>query len=93
MTARLVGGKDYRDMNEEEKKEAEERDFRLLAPWLVTAFAPWCIQGSGRRMRKDRGRKLKRTGRLVHPVVLSRVSTMILMLPLIVPPQSETIRT
>jgi hypothetical protein len=53
MTARLVGGKDYRDMNEEEKKEAEERDFRLLAPWLVTAFAAWYIQGGGRRMRKD----------------------------------------
>jgi len=64
-------------MNEEEKKEAEERDFRLLAPWLVTYFAAWYIQGSGRRMRKDPGGNLKRTGRPVHPVVLSRVSTMI----------------
>jgi hypothetical protein len=62
MTARLVGGKDYRDMNEEEKKEAEERDFRLLAPWLVTAFAAWRIQGSGRRMRKDRGEEAEENG-------------------------------
>jgi hypothetical protein len=42
-------------MNEEENKEAEERDFRLFAPWLVTYFAAWYIQVSGRRMRKDRG--------------------------------------
>ena len=62
MTARLVGGKDYRDMNEEEKKEAEEMDFRLLAPWLVTAFAAWCIQGIGRRMRKDRGEEVEENG-------------------------------
>jgi hypothetical protein len=44
------------------RKKQKRGIFRLLAPWLVTAFAAWCIQGSVRRMRKDRGEEVEENG-------------------------------
>jgi hypothetical protein len=49
------GGKEYENIEEVEKKRAEAGDFRAVAPWLVTIWCSWYIQGSERRkqQRKD----------------------------------------